>query len=311
MASAFGAEIITTNLQLTEAPGANALTLHVSAPLDQPNPKIVRAVVMIHGAGDDGLAWAQDLEARADRRGISSSTLVVAPWFQEMEDIDAPLPQHMAWADTWTWSFGYRSKSDPALSSYVGLDKIVDALSDRSRFPNLKRIVIAGFSGGGQMTHRYGIVGMALPRAEAAGISISLVIGSSRTYTYFSDRRPQPDGSFGAANLAACPDADEWPYGLTNLPLYRPDPDIREIKTLMQAYLARKQLYLMGADDAEIDSANGCGEEAEGPSRRGRLETYARYLDGLGAHPDVLIVDGFSHDSRVFDGEAQDNALFD
>jgi len=307
-ARSMAADVTTITLPVVDGKGPTTMSVHANAPLDKSNPSIKHAIIMLHGSGDDGLDWAKVLNAIAAKRHVDASTLIVAPWFQDQVS-DAPRPSNQV---QWTggWPFGLRSQSTPGVTSFAVLDKIVDMLADRQRFPQLTKIVIAGFSAGGQATHRYGLIGKALPRAEAAGITIGLVVGASRTYTYFSDQRVQPNGALATADVGKCDDANEWPYGLTNMPSYLPTLSADEIAVLQRAYLARKPLYLMGANDNADDSGNGCGEAVEGASRRGRLENYAKYLEGLGDHPHVLIVPGIGHSGRVFDGKAQEEALF-
>jgi pimeloyl-ACP methyl ester carboxylesterase len=307
-ARAMAADVTTITLPVVDGQGPTIMSVHANAPLDKPNQNIKHAIVMLHGTGDDGLNWAKTLNAIAARLHVGASTLIVAPWFQD-PDSDALRPSdQVQWPGG--WAYGLRSQSSPGVTSFAVIDKIVDMLADRQRFPKLTKIVIAGFSAGGQATHRYGIIGKALPRAEAAGITIGLVVGASRTYTYFSDQRVQANGTLAAADLSKCDDANDWPYGLTSMPSYLPTLSADEIAVLQRAYLARKPLYLMGANDNADDSGNGCGEAVEGASRRGRLENYAKYLESLGDHPYVLIVPGIAHSGKVFDGKAQEDARF-
>ena len=307
-AGALAADVTTITLPVVDGEGPTTISVHANAALDKPNPNIKHAIIMLHGSGDDGLDWAKSLNAIAAKRHVGDSTLIVAPWFQDPDSDDPRQPGQVQW--TGGWHFGLRSQTTPGVTSFAVLDKIVDMLADRKRFPKLAKIVIAGFSAGGQATQRYGIIGKALPRAEAAGITIGLVVGSARTYAYFSDQRVQANGTLAAADLSKCDDANEWPYGLMSMPSYLPTLNADEIAVLQRAYLARKPLYLMGANDNADDSANGCGEAVEGPSRRGRLENYAKYLESLGDHPNVLIVPGIAHRGAVFDGKAQEDALF-
>ena len=311
-ASARDTDITTITLPVVDGQGATTMKFHVNARLDKPNSNITHAIIMLHGNGDDGLEWAKELSAMAAGRHVDASTLIVAPWFQDPNSDDPRPRDQVQWP--LFWAFGLKSESSPSVTSFAVLDRIIDMLADRQRFPKLTKIVIAGFSAGGQAAHRYGMIGKALPRAEAAGIAIGLVVGSSRTYTYFSDQRVQANGEFGATNFRRCPLSNVWPYGLTHMEItlsaYLPTVTADEIAVLQKAYLARKPLYLMGANDNENDSGNGCAESVQGAGRRQRLENYAKYLSSLGDHPNVLIVPDLGHNHRVFDGKQQEDALF-
>jgi hypothetical protein len=300
-------------LRLVDEPGATELRFHANAYLNG-DRKITRAIIMLHGSGDDGSGWAENLHDIAADRKAASSTLIIAPWF--IDDLtDPPLPENAPkWSGVTEWLYGLNSKTKPGISSFAALDVIVDKLADRQRFPNLKTIVVAGFSAGGQMADRYGIIGQALPRAEAAGISVRLVVGGARTYTYFSEQRIGSDGTMAKLSdvqSRSCSEANSWPYGMTKLPTYRKTPDATETEKLMRAYFNRKPLYLMGALDSENSSDNGCGERIEGISRRNRLENYAKYLESLGQKADVVLVESKAHTGSIFNHKRAIDALFD
>ena len=76
-------------------------------------------------------------------------------------------------------------------------------LADRARFPNLTTVVLIGHSGGGQLLNRYAIVGKSA--TTLAGIHVRYVIANPSSYFYFSDDRPQQDGSFAAIQCIGLP----------------------------------------------------------------------------------------------------------
>jgi trehalose 6-phosphate synthase len=57
-------------------------------------------------------------------------------------------------------------------------------------FPDLKTVVLAGHSGGGQLVHRYAVVGKAPAALASAGIHLRYVVANPSSYVYFSDARP-------------------------------------------------------------------------------------------------------------------------
>ena len=53
-----------------------------------------------------------------------------------------------------------------------------ETLADRSRQPNLRTVVLAGFSGGGQLVQRYAAVGRVGDTLANRGIALRYVVGS-------------------------------------------------------------------------------------------------------------------------------------
>ena len=94
------------------------------------------------------------------------------------------------------------------------VDALLAQLADRSLFPNLKTVVLAGHGGGGQVVQRYAVVGKAVAALSSAGIHLRYVIANPASYLYFSDERPAPFRS------ADCPDFNHWKYGPVEPPSY-------------------------------------------------------------------------------------------
>ena len=132
------------------------------------------------------------------KAGCLQDTVVVAPHFSI--DIDALLrPDREAYWDASNhWKRGNLSSRDrkQRISSFAAIDEIAAALSDRKRFPNVRRIVIAGHSAGGQFVQRY--TAGRPPQEWERRLPIRYVIANPGRYFYFNDLRPAPafDGTF-------------------------------------------------------------------------------------------------------------------
>src|SRR5262249_6126376 len=127
-------------------------------PLDQRNTAIVRAFVMVHGAGRDADNYFRTAVAAAFLAGALDDTIVIAPRFASAERgcQDALADHEVSWpcgGDSWR-SGGVAAKDAP-LTSYDFADAILRKLANRSAFPNLKAIVVGGHSAGGQFANRY------------------------------------------------------------------------------------------------------------------------------------------------------------
>lgn len=129
-------------------------------------------------------------------------------------------------------SIGANASPQPAryTSSFYCIDSIVHTLSNRSQFPNIKRIVLTGFSAGAQFLNRYAWAS----DVGNAPSNVRIVIGDASSYLYFSPLRPNPSccpledtgphakcSSFNGVSVVdatACPGHDAWKYGVKSLP---------------------------------------------------------------------------------------------
>ena len=116
------------------------------------------------------------------------------------------------------------------------MDEIVRRVSSKQVFPNLRGIVVAGHSAGGQFVTRYEMTNQV---HDSISIPISCVVSNAFAYTYVDDMRPtstaipktvaaaapgfQPVGPavppppfVPYADAKNCVGFDPWPYGLKN-----------------------------------------------------------------------------------------------
>lgn len=107
------------------------------------------------------------------------------------------------------------------------------------------------------------------------------VIANPSSYFYFSDDRPQRDGTFASFDAAACRAFDHWRYGPVNAPPYVGVTSSATWQQLEQGYAKADVIYLLGTDDtdpAQADLDSSCAGEAEGPERLDRGKFYYHYL---------------------------------
>ena len=169
--------------------------IYRSYPLDTRNDRIVTALVMVHG----GLRIAQDqftnVLAAAFLSGKLSDAILVAPRFasntgpewcrDKLGDQEANWICEDSRADS--WRNGMPAIGNAKLTSFDIADEIVRRLADKKTFPNLKHIVIAGHSGGGQFTLRYA---MANQVRDTIGVTLSYVVSNPDAFVYLDELRP-------------------------------------------------------------------------------------------------------------------------
>ena len=291
--------------------GDAVLPVFVSQDWSRPLPDIHRVVIVVHGYARNAADYARNMMAF----GPPADTLVVAPQFLAPEDIAAHhLPDTTLRWDREQWSDGDPALAPAPLSAFDGFDAVLARLTDRTTFPNLAQIVLAGFSAGGQFVQRYAAVG----KGEDA-IPLRYIVGSPGTYAYFGDERPLPDGGFGPFPGAAdCPDSNRWKYGYAGgLPPYVHGVVGQGIPALERRYVARDIVYLAGGDDTDPNHRllnKTCAGEAQGPTRLARMQAFVadlKHRDGAAFTQPVHVVDGAAHqEAKVFGSACGRAALF-
>jgi pimeloyl-ACP methyl ester carboxylesterase len=251
--------------------GQGLLPLYLSNDWSLPLPAISRAIIVLHGRlrnADEYYISAHTAQLAAGDDG--KSALMIVPQFLAEIDIDA----HRLPADTLRWSLEGWEGGDAALapnpvSSFEALDAILAKLSDRRVFPNLKQVVVAGHSGGGQVAQRYAIAGKGEAALSRQHIDIRYVVANPSSYAYFSDQRPLPKIA------ASCPGFNNWKYGTDARPPYLANVTAAALE---QRYVEREVIYLLGTLDTNPKHSaldKSCMAEAQGPYRYARGHAYA------------------------------------
>ncbi len=262
--------------------GDASIPIETSVDLTTAHPEMTRAALIFHGKGRDAEGYFHDLERAASDAGESAHTILIAPQFLREEDVQAHhLPSRMLRWHLGSWTAGLPAAAPQPLSTFQIVDALLRVLGDRRMFPNLKRVVLFGHSGGGQLLNRYAIVGREPQALSAAGIHVRFVIANPSSYFYFSDERPRADGSLAAFDRERCPRFDRWRYGPEQAPPYVEDTSARAWDERESAYARADVVYLLGTadtDPAQADLDTSCAGEAQGAERFERGKAYFRYL---------------------------------
>jgi hypothetical protein len=296
--------------------GPGVLPLFATRDWAQPQPGIRRAVIIVHGYKRN----AGDYLRHVEGMGPPADTLVVAPQFVAPEDIAA----HNLSAATLRWEREAWSSGLPALgpapeSSFAAIDALLARLGDRTQFPNLTEIVVAGFSAGGQLIQRYVAVGKGEDAIGRGGVALRFVVGSPSSFAYFGDARPGPDGAAAAfAGAASCPQYNNWKYGFAgDLPPYVAAALAPGVPAIERRYAARDVTYLIGGADDDPNHKfldKSCGGDAQGPTRLARSRNFyavMRQRDGAALRQSLAIVPGAAHNAvKVLGSPCGRAALF-
>src|SRR5205823_11878188 len=91
-------------------------------------------------------------------------------------------PNEVSWPCSGdSWRSGGAADKDGKLTSYDFADALLKKLANRKAFPNIRAIVVAGHSAGGQFVNRYE---MANQVHDALGAPITYVVANPSSYAY-------------------------------------------------------------------------------------------------------------------------------
>ena len=299
------------------AVGAARSLVYRSYPFDVPNHRITRALVLVHDTSRDAAAYFRTGVTTAALAGALEETIVIAPRFASRNGVGCvdPLePGEANWpceGNSWR-SGGFAAGS--TVTSFDLADEILLKIARKTVFPNLRAIVVAGHSAGGQFVTRYQ---MANRVHDRLGIRVQYVVANPSSYAYPDTVRPVNDPgmsgktAFGPFGERSCSSYDRWPYGLAARSGYSEKVSVAQLR---QQLATRPATYLLGGLDvlpvASFDES--CAAMAQGPTRLARGRAFAAYVNGqLRARHTVTIVPDCGHDARcMFTAKPALHALF-
>jgi len=184
--------------------------------------KLKRAVVIIHGLNRDPGTYESNMLSALSQVPISEintdSVAIVAPFFANGNDKDTQaypwvnglksgqgsITNTLVWSGS-QWSAGgnnqYPWTSSKNISSYTVLDQMIQYFDNKTAFPNINQIVIAGHSLGGQTVQRYAAIG----QPGSTQTPVSYWVGNPNSYVWLSTDRP--------LSTASCPTYDDYREG--------------------------------------------------------------------------------------------------
>lgn len=298
--------------------------------LNARNEAISRVLVMVHGAGRDADNYFRSTLAAAFLGGALDNTLLIAPRMASNDGAgcrDDLAKDEISWNCS-SWRSGGPSLSAPAVTSFDFIDEILRRVARKDVFPNLKAIVVAGHSAGGQVVNRYE---MATQMHDKVGVPVTYIVSNPSSYAWPTGDRPTaaayaltslapgyvpeaaPDAPayrpFGGA--ASCTTFDQWPFGLQNRSGYSANQSADQLRSQLAT---RPTRYLLGQLDilplAGFDSS--CPAMAQGPTRLARGQAFGRYVnEKLGGRHVITVVPLCGHNARcMFTSEVALPLLF-
>ena len=287
-----------------------------SAPLRQAQPQVQIAVLVVHGSDRDDEGNFVRIMAAARASGKGPATLVIAPRFKTADDQPAA-DEHVWTKDGWPSGDLSHDGKDAAsrLSSFAVLDRLFAELSDTTRFPGLRRIVLVGHSAGGQLVNRYVAVGRLGETAEGASgrLEYRFVIANPSSYLYLDERRPVPGSDRFEPPRQPPPGYNDWRHGLERRNAYAARLSVDAIRANV---FGRTAYYLIGTADTKRDRSLSVSPPSmlEGENRYDRWEKFRRYV---GLFPEwrdhvVFAEVGAGHSgTQMFDSRPARKAMFE
>jgi hypothetical protein len=292
-AAAYGAPCTTAAAVCTEfvtLNGGPARTMiYRSQPLNVKNKKVARALIVIHGTNRDADNYFRTTLAAAFLAGALDDTILIVPHIASATGgcRDTLAPGEVSWNCS-SWRTGGSSTANDKLTSFDMVDEILRRLARKEVFPNLKAIVVAGHSAGGQFVNRYE---MSNRVHETLGVPVRYVVSNPSSYAWIDTTRPA-----GAVNN--CPNYDRWPYGFQNRSGYAARIGEEDLKKQLAS---RPTTYLLGEIDilplGGFDSS--CSAMAQGATRLARGQAFGKYVnERLGAKHEIVVAPLCGHNAR-------------
>ncbi len=304
--AAYGAPCITANSACTEfvtlAGGPARSMIYRTYSLDATNPAITRALVVVHGTGRDADNYFRNALAATFLAYALEDTVVVVPRIASADgNCHDKLAEHEVSysCNGDSWRSGGFSPTDKELTSFDFMDEILKKLAAKKAFPNLKEIVVAGHSAGGQFVTRYE---MSNTVHEKLGLPVTYIVANPSSYAYPISDRPTGEGeklTFRPFHDARnCTSFDNWPYGFKERGGYAAKLSDDQLRKQL---VSRPVTYILGEIDilplGGFDSS--CPAMAEGPTRRARGEEFVKMVDEkLGGHQKAVIIPECGHNAR-------------
>lgn len=285
------------------------IPVYASHNLNTKDAKITRVAVFVHGLGRTAYSYYKSLDKALKKGNTQDSTLAIAPlWLTEKDlkpnKVDA---EHLYWSSS--WNIGHKSKnkaSNPRperISSYAVLDSLL--LQVAQNLPNLRQIVLAGHSAGGQFMNRYAASSPMITTLTDMSIDVKIMPMNPSSWLYLDNKRLKK----GTKNMFEVPSSrnscdgkyNDYKYGLDDYNSYLKASGKKQIR---QWYGEREIIHFVGDKDTGRKNLDiRCKAMLQGENRFERAKTYHRYLknyygsDNVGNLP-LVIIPNISHSGR-------------
>jgi pimeloyl-ACP methyl ester carboxylesterase len=246
-----------------------ALFVYRSRPLTSADNTVRRVFILVHGVGRNGNDYFRYAVAATQDAREMDRTLVIAPRFHSSgggtckDELD---PGEISFYCR-GWTDGTRG-GEVRISSFTAMDALLRAVSDKSRFPSLVEVVLAGHSAGGQFVQRY----LGANRVDGKlPVPVRYIVANPSSYMYLDAWRPYPEIA------RSCPGYNQYKFGLLDVQGYASETGADAIR---RNYIERDVTYLLGLED-KVDANSmdkTCYAMAQGPFRLQRGQAFFKHL---------------------------------
>ncbi|KXS97308.1 hypothetical protein AC578_10721 [Pseudocercospora eumusae] len=290
---------------------------------------IQRAVIVLHGLLRDPWNYENDMltalaQAHAGNANISTdSVAVIAPYFTNGADKYTAYPwteglkagqgstsNALVWSGS-QWSAGANNQypaSSTNTSSFFVLDTLISYFDDKTLFPNLKQIVVAGHSMGAQMAQRYASVSTLQTTSP-----VTYWIGNPNSYAWLSTDRP--------LSTAACAKYDNYREGYADYDTYGDAMTygsalVAQGREAIGYNYGQKQIAYARALLDHGDHSTDCAASTTGADRHERFFFFIKAFapsctEPAGVNCDTVDLINVSHDNgQMFNSPAGQARLF-
>ncbi|HEX2559655.1 alpha/beta fold hydrolase [Phenylobacterium sp.] len=257
-------------------------------------------VITIHGTNRNADDYYDYTVRAASDAGELGSTLI---WVPEFEASSAS--GYAEWSSS-GWKYGENDDTSFAVSSFTAVDTLIRKMADKTKFPNLTKVVVIGHSAGGQFVQRYAAASTAF---NTSGVDVVYIAANAGSYAYLTSHRWN-GSAFTSTSHPTCTAFNTYRYGLTGLPPYL---SAVGASTIVSQAPSRPVHLLNGTLDTGVDSDldTGCEANLQGSQRLERGRRYKSYMDAIfpGHSWTQTDVSGVGHDGEDMIRSAAARAL--
>tara|TARA_A100001011_G_scaffold368418_1_gene422716 strand:- start:16 stop:2202 length:2187 start_codon:yes stop_codon:yes gene_type:complete len=287
-----------------------SLPIFSNVELNENNIGLEKAIIVMHGQNRNADDYFNSINSITSSLGIQNETLIIAPQFLLLEDIDswnlgAAIPY---WQNNTGWTTGNQSLStlqhprDFQLSSFTIIDSLL--LFIHSEFTNIEKIILVGNSAGGQLLNRY-----AGGSPIAFNEKIKFIISAPSSFLYFDENRYEYPNSWTLPS--GCNNYNEYKYGLDDLNNYM---SVASEDSIIARYQKRKITYMVGEQDN--GGTTDCQSMVQGEHRLERSLNYYNYLQhyfsqNITNKQNIIIIPNVDHyHDEIFNSPCGRKAIF-
>ncbi|WFD18864.1 hypothetical protein MCAP1_001077, partial [Malassezia caprae] len=260
------------------------------------NPKDVkRAVIVFPGLPRDAWKWATLMHnafkyvyTKHKYCYQKKDAIILSPLTLNQQDKAAVKNDNWAVYKNANWQVGgvtHSPSMDHGVSYFTAIDKMIDMLFDKSKYPNLDKVVLVGHSMGAQAVQHYGMLRKSNDEQDS---KLLWWIGNPGAWTWLNAGRP--------TYWPNCDDKlDVWPYGLKNINTKVSYNTNAKRHELVDAFLQRDTQIALGLDDNGAGNTH-CQAYYQGANHLDRGSNFVQSVAGMpGGFPSNFEVNYVAH----------------